>query len=174
MSYYTQLQVNWNDLDRASGDISVEDVLSAAKGFVREHDWSEDLLVDLRSACNLSTLGPPGFNRALSYGIIDLMEHVSRELPDVTFFVKGSGEEFWDIWVREFRNGAPVAERGPFDELGAPIPEELREVVAARGPLYEFGSPTPQEPLASDGEAAQASDMRKHQRRSWLSRLLNP
>ena len=125
MGLQTQLSLSWNDSEHASGSLSVERVIDAARTFVIRQNWSEDVLTDLRDSMSTNGLGPPAFNRVLSYGVIELLRSVSEQIPDVVFYAKGAGEEFWDIWFREFKAGSELRGSGPFDEHEAPIPEEL-------------------------------------------------
>jgi len=155
MSYYIQLSLSWNDSDHNKGSVQTDHVVDAARSFVLKQQWSEHVLEDLRDSCGSELLGRPGFKSVMSFGVIELLRSVSQQLPDVTFYAKGAGEEFGDIWLREYRAGVVVKENGPFDEYTAPIPEEL---------------------LAQAKAAVAAEDdrMAKSQKKShWLSKLLN-
>ena len=56
-----------------------------------------------------------------------LMEHVCAGFPGITFYVRGMGEEFSDVWIRLFKGGKTIARIGPFDEELESALEENRE-----------------------------------------------
>lgn len=116
MSYYTQLSLTWNDADYSRGELTADDIVEAARGFVAESNWSEHVLIDLREACGASdVLGAPGFNKVRADGVIELVAQASSKLPGVIMYAKGSGEEFGDMWMRKFLNGEALVAIGPFD-----------------------------------------------------------
>ncbi|MDT8999505.1 hypothetical protein RQP53_09525 [Paucibacter sp. APW11] len=155
MGFHTQLSLYWDDADYAKGTLSTEQVIDAARVFIAEMDWSEDVLKDLRASCERNWLGEPAFNGVMSYGLIALIESISKQLPDITFYAKGSGEEHWDIWSRTFRAGVEQQSHGPFDADLPPIPEELiAQAKAAHAAATE-----------RQAKAIQSN------RRGWLSRL---
>jgi hypothetical protein len=154
MSYYTQLSLSWNDADYARGTLTVDAIADAAKGFLAEHHWSEDVIGDLRQSCEFVTLGPPGFNSAYADGVIQLIEHISKQFPEVVFYAKGAGEEFHDIWIREFKGGEVTVQRGPFDELAPPPSPELMEA------FLKFK------------EESAAQEQRKRKDKPWWKRIL--
>jgi hypothetical protein len=117
MSYYTQLAINWDDSDYTTGSMTPELVVESAKPFIAELGWSEDGLDDLRKSCMSDCLGQPGFKNCYADGVIALIQYVSSQFPTVVFYAKGAGEEFHDLWIREFKGGAVLVERGPFYEL---------------------------------------------------------
>jgi len=121
MSYYSQLQLSWDDSDCSKGNVTGEMLADLALRFARENNWSEEVSSDLKVACESDHLSNLGFNKAHAFGIIDLLAYISSNLPDVTFYAKGSGEEFFDIWVRVFRGGIATAQHGPFE----PDPESM-------------------------------------------------
>ena len=123
MSYYTRLELTWDDANRAAGSLEEGHVVSAAESFVRGSGWSTDVLNDLRFAATGQGFANPGFNKLYSPGVIALVEHISRQHPDVTFFARGIGEEPWDMWFREFRSGRVVKQFGPFDGVESSEPE---------------------------------------------------
>ena len=137
MTYYTQLSLTWNDGDHVAGTLKVDQVVAAAQKFVTENKWSEDCLEDLRRSCETVCLGNVGFNRAMSLGVIELVRSISEQISDVTFYAKGSGEEFWDIWIREYRAGKIIVEFGPFEVCAEPIPEELIAQAKAAAAIHQ-------------------------------------
>lgn len=130
MSYYVQLQLTWEEDVAARRPVDLERIVQAAKAVANECGWSEDILDDVRTACASPMLAPPGFKGLQAYGVIHLVREISRRIPEATFHARGCGEVQSDLWIRTFRAGQTTVERGPFDELEAPIPEEL--LVAAK------------------------------------------
>lgn len=116
MSYYTRFEITWDDGDRAKGDITEDQIVAAARTFVLENDWSEDVLSDLRDA--LRGFGEPGIANLPSYFIEQMAVYISKSIPDVTFYARAMGEEFADVWIREIRDGEVALARGPFDVEG--------------------------------------------------------
>ena len=115
MSYYTRLELTWNDSDCTKGTLDVKDIILVAQQCIDDNGWSTDVLKDLEQSTISDGLSNFGFNGLYSFGIIALIQHVSRHIPDVTFFARGVGEEFSDIWLREVRAGVIVKEFGPLE-----------------------------------------------------------
>lgn len=116
MSYYTRFEVTWDDSDWAKGNIAEEQIIAAARPFILGNDWSEDVLNDLRDA--LRGFGQPGMAKLPSYCIEQMAVHISRSIPDVTFYARAMGENFADVWIRQIRDGKVTLARGPFDVKG--------------------------------------------------------
>ncbi len=133
MSYYTQLQLTWEDDGASLERLEVDRIVEAAAAVASEMNWSADILGDVRSACDSSILSPPGFNDLQAHGVIHLVREISSKFPEATFYAKGCGEAHWDVWIRTFRAGQVMLERGPFDELEPPMPEELLASAKAAG-----------------------------------------
>jgi hypothetical protein len=114
MSYYSQLQLSWDDSDFPQGNLTVEMLGEIASEFANTNNWSQEIVSDLKGACESEQLGDLGFNNAYSHGINELLEFVSKKFPEVTFYAKGSGEEFLDIWIRVYRGGFATMQFGPF------------------------------------------------------------
>jgi hypothetical protein len=116
MSYYTFTQISWNDSERSQGDITSEQVLTCARSYLRLIDWPQDAARDLESGLLNHGRIDPGFNQLRGDQIIDMFRNISESLRDVTFFVRGMGEEVFDIWAASVRDGEIVTQHGPFDE----------------------------------------------------------
>ena len=109
MSYYTRVSFEFSDEPPTADEVSpivrswlqaqnlyaVDDVLS---DFVR--GWTES---------------QTDFNGLVSQDIEGLMTAVSVRYPDLGFYVRGMGEEFKDVWLRQFKSGETVYAVGPFD-----------------------------------------------------------
>ncbi len=116
MSYYTILELTWDDADHPRGSITARDIVQAAAPYVEANGWHSDVLKDVEAATRGFGLSSPGFNGIPGFALADLLLQVSRELPQVTFLARGVGEEFGDLWLRRFRAGEPLEEAGPFGE----------------------------------------------------------
>jgi hypothetical protein len=114
MSYYTLLELAWDDSDYFKGNVSAEEIVAAAAPYVERSGWHPGVLNDLRAAMHGFGSSTPGFNRIPGFALVDMLRHISKSLPDVTFFARGIGEEFGDIWLRRFRDGELLASIGPF------------------------------------------------------------
>lgn len=115
MSYYTRVEI---ELERGDGRVvDVEAIVARAEAYVQEAGYHEDVLSDLRAALTGDGNHGAGFNNMRSDLIIDLIAFLSREFPETSFFVRGTGEELHDVWLREFRGGLITFCRGPWDEV---------------------------------------------------------
>ncbi len=59
--------------------------------------------------------GETVFNKIYSVNIEALMVFVSAQYPRIRFYVRGMGEEFDDVWLRQFEGGKTVFSLGPFE-----------------------------------------------------------
>jgi|SRR5581483_1678768 hypothetical protein len=119
MSYYTVLQLSWDDSDYPKGNIGAQDVVSAAAAYVARNGWHLDVLKDLEGA---ATAGfgnhAAGWKNIPGFALVRMLQHVSTQLPQVTFFARGIGEEFHDLWLVQIRAGEIQEKSGPFaDDL---------------------------------------------------------
>lgn len=112
MSYYTRVHINRDDLETASTD----GIIDAVGYYIQNVGWSEDLLADLRESLDGSDCDGALVNKLWCPEIEDMMLYISRAFPTVGFGARGFGEEFRDIWIREFRDGKVTFAHGPFDE----------------------------------------------------------
>ena len=60
--------------------------------------------------------GQTDFNGLVSQDIEGLMACVSAQYPRIRFYVRGMGEEFSDVWLRQFEGGKTVFKLGPFEQ----------------------------------------------------------
>jgi len=74
----------------------------------------EDVLQDFRRGW---TEGHADFSDLVSQDIEGLMANLSAKHSGIRFYVRGMGEEFNDVWLRQFEAGEIVFRVGPF-ELG--------------------------------------------------------
>src|SRR5690242_12588923 len=47
----------------------------------------------------------PGWRNIPGFALVRMLQHVSTQLPQVTFFARGIGEEFHDLWLVQIRAG---------------------------------------------------------------------
>lgn len=113
MSYYTRLEVDWDD---TRGAVAETDIIAAAESFVARSGLHKDVLSDLKDALRGFNNGDIGFNRVPGFLIERMMLHVSAAIPDATFYVRAVGEEFNDVWMRRIHAGKIVFAQGPFAE----------------------------------------------------------
>jgi hypothetical protein len=107
MSYYTRVEFLFED--------EVPDVEAVAE-CVRAHFDAEQYGVDniiseLRRGWEE---GSAEFNRMESSDIDGLMNRISARFPEIRFCVRGSGEEWRDVWLREYERGSATFSVGPF------------------------------------------------------------
>ncbi|MFO1250845.1 MAG: hypothetical protein U1E77_06810 [Inhella sp.] len=116
MSYYTRLELTWDDRGRSAGELSADQVLEAARPLVVAKDWGVDyFLADLRESALGGGLDRQAFNRIEALELIEVLQGVSYAFPDVHFYVRGIGEEHFDSWARHFLAGEVRWGFGPFD-----------------------------------------------------------
>jgi hypothetical protein len=115
MSYYTRLELQWDDADHASGSLTPQLIAEAAESFVVRNGWSLDVLKDLQTSAEGKGLDRPGYNSIYTESLIAILREGSLAFPAVTFFARGVGEEMFDTWGRDFRAGEVHREFGPFE-----------------------------------------------------------
>jgi len=120
VSYYTRLDFFWDDGDRASGSLTAEDVMTAARKDFDKFGWSMDVLDDLQVAAEGRGLDSIGFSD-IGLGLVDLLREISSAIPKVTFYARGVGEDVFDIWIRQLRSGEVIWEIGPFEPPALPV-----------------------------------------------------
>ncbi|WP_437187455.1 hypothetical protein SH668x_000851 [Planctomicrobium sp. SH668] len=110
MSYYTCVKFEFSDEPPAVNDVGkVARSWLAAQNRYAVDDVLEDFLRGW-------TEGQTDFNGLASQDVEELMTHVSAEYPDIRFYVRGMGEEFSDVWLRQFEGGKVYYTLGPFEE----------------------------------------------------------
>ena len=118
MSYYTDIEFTFSDGEPPE----IEAILARARPYLESHERAysvEDGLEDLQRGLQEER---GDFKGIWSDDIVGLMGHVSAGFPGVTFFVRGMGEEYADIWLRVFKDGEVVFQVGPFeDELDSAL-----------------------------------------------------
>jgi hypothetical protein len=116
MSYYTRLELDWDDSDHPKGSLTANEIAEAAREYARASDWGiDDVLADLRESASGNGLDHPGYNRITPSGLIEMLATISRTFPQVTFYARGIGEEYFETWARHLRAGQILWEFGPFE-----------------------------------------------------------
>lgn len=114
MSYYTRLDLSWDDTDYARGSLTAEDIVAAAANDFDKFGWSADVLDDLQLAAEGRGLDNIGFSD-IGVGLVDLLRDISSAIPSVTFYARGIGEDVFDTWICQLRGGEIIWQAGPFD-----------------------------------------------------------
>ena len=112
MSYYTRVHIFRDD----EHDAPTEAILNTARDYVRKQGWHEDIVADLRESLEGCECDGATVNKLWCPEIEGMMLHISRTFPTVRFGARGFGEEFRDIWIREFRGGKVTFAQGPYGE----------------------------------------------------------
>jgi hypothetical protein len=115
MSYYTRLELQWDDADYALRSLAPEQVSRAAEKFVISNEWGLDVLKDLQASCEGQGLDRLGYNRIGADALTAMLCEVSRAFPAVKFYARGVGEEIFDTWARNIVGGEITWEFGPFE-----------------------------------------------------------
>ena len=55
------------------------------------------------------------FNGLDAATVIGLFDEIARQFPFIRFYVRGIGEDFSNMWLREYYNGVTVFAAGPFE-----------------------------------------------------------
>ena len=108
MSYYTYVDIQMSD------EVDAEVILGHARSYLDAQGiYSvEHVLEDLKAAI----LQGNGLFKGMTCDDFErLMESLSAAIPSVRFFVRGMGEDFPDVWLRQFAGGKSTNPIGPFD-----------------------------------------------------------
>ncbi|WP_066803345.1 hypothetical protein [Moraxella oblonga] len=117
MSYYTMVAFTWDDREyqaKHNQPFSFELVKPIAEEWAIEYDCSvEGVLEDLEIM--MKGTWSTGFNGLYAGLILNLFDTISEKFPDVRFIVRGMGEEYTDLWLRELLAGKCLFGVGPFE-----------------------------------------------------------
>jgi hypothetical protein len=110
VSYYTRITFDFSDVPPGAEEAStvVRSWLMAQNLYA-----VDDVLADFLRGW---TDGYTEFSDLVSQDIEGLMQAVSVQYPTIRFYVRGMGENFNDVWLRQFQNGKIVFTLGPFAE----------------------------------------------------------
>jgi hypothetical protein len=109
VSYYTRVTIEFS-----ADPPGVDEALTAARAWlVAQRAYAVDaVLSDLRRGW---TEGQTEFSDLVCQDVEGLMGAVSAQHPGIRFYVRGMGEEFTDVWLRQFESGRVVFAVGPFE-----------------------------------------------------------
>ena len=114
MSYYTQVEFHF-----ASKVPSFAVIEECARAHFDGQGYAVEAILDiLRDGWDD---GKAEFNRMHCADFEGLMRHVSSRFPEQHMAVRGSGEEWRDLWLREFVGGELVFGVGPFLDGDKPV-----------------------------------------------------
>ena len=113
MGYYTRLELQWNNADNRRKPFELSDADSVITNWLNQHNLSHDVLMDWHTLQE----EPFGycFNSLSKNQLIELLETIAAAFPYVHFYARGMGEEFSDVWLREFDQGKAIKSIGPFE-----------------------------------------------------------
>ena len=108
----TRLELNWDDREsRNKLDITSVQAVAAV--------WLADTKASRHAAMDIETVVDEPFSFAFNgldaATVIGLFDEIARQFPTVRFYVRGIGEDFSNMWLREYFGGATVFAAGPFD-----------------------------------------------------------
>ena len=109
MSYYTRVTFEFSD---APPDI--DEIASAARSWLTDQELYavDDVLEDLLRAW---TDGETDFTDLRSEDFEGLMTFLSSRHPGIRFYIRGMGEDYFDVWLRQFQDGQTVFTMGPIE-----------------------------------------------------------
>ena len=109
MSYTTRVMFEFSD------EVPSDAVTAAARAYLdRQNLYAvDDVLQDLLRGWDS---GSTEFNGLVVKDIEGLMSEISSAFPAVRFYVRGMGEEYADVWLRQFEGGNIVHAIGPFED----------------------------------------------------------
>ncbi|MGB4881941.1 MAG: hypothetical protein WBO82_02730 [Neisseria sp.] len=112
MGYYTRLELQWDNTDKRHQPFTLSDANYVITQWLNERSLSNDVLMDWHTLQE----EPFGycFNSLSKNQLIELLEIIASAFPHVHFYARGMGEDFTDVWLREFANGKVIKSIGPF------------------------------------------------------------
>jgi hypothetical protein len=111
MSYYTRVTFEFSDEPPP-----VESASQAVRAYLQPLNvYAVDyVLEDFRKGW---TEGSTEFNGLVAQDVEGIMKAVSLAFPEMQFYVRGMGEEYLDVWLRQFENGKILHSVGPFEGI---------------------------------------------------------
>ena len=110
MSYFTHVDFQFSDELPA-----MPAILDTARVYLtaQAHYSVDDVLDSLgRGLADGNFL----FKGLVSQDFDGLMTAISAAFPSIRFYVRGMGEEYGDVWLRQFEGGKAIARTGPFED----------------------------------------------------------
>ena len=111
MSWYT-----WVDFDYIyseelgeTPEFDLEQARAEIELLVISNKYHRDVAKDI---CDLVTKKEASF-KLISYAVIELLSGLAEKYPQISFAVRGRGEDIRDIWLREYAGGKNILALGP-------------------------------------------------------------
>ena len=113
MTCMTRLEFNWDDSESEKGQLDVVSIQAVVAV------WLADKAVHKYAVMDIETVLDEPFSFAFdgldTEELIALFDEIARQFPDVRFYVRGVGESFNNMWLREYYDGETVFSAGPFE-----------------------------------------------------------
>jgi hypothetical protein len=113
LSYYTRVTFAFSEVEPPG----VDDVSKIARAWLEAHQDYYAVDAVLGTFLDGWATGEALFKGIDSEDIEGLMASVSAHYPEIYFYVRGMGEDFNDVWLRQFKDGKTMFGLGPFDEV---------------------------------------------------------
>lgn len=110
--YRTRLELRWDDSQYEDGEFSPQKLEPLVAEWLEKHGFDPNTKHDFDA-----TIDEPfsyGFTGMSSEQLIALLANIAQEFPTMHFYVRGAGESFGDMWLREFHNGQIIFSAGPY------------------------------------------------------------
>ncbi|MGF6148113.1 Uncharacterised protein [Kingella potus] len=108
----TRLEINWDD-SRSRSKLDINAVQAVAAVWLADKNASRHAVMDIETVVDEPFSF--AFNGLDTLTVIGLFDEIARQFPAVRFYVRGIGEEFSNMWLREYFNGEAVFSAGPFE-----------------------------------------------------------
>ncbi len=90
-------------------EFDIEDARAEIELMVSANKYHAHVAGDI---CDLITKKKASF-KIISYAAIELFSILAARFPDISFAVRGRGEDIRDIWLREYEGGKTTFALGP-------------------------------------------------------------
>lgn len=111
MSWYTFVDFDYiySEEHGASPEFDLEHARAGIELLVAGNKYHHHVAQDI---CDLVTKKQATF-KLISYAVIELFSKLATEYPEVSFAVRGRGEDIRDVWLREYAGGKNILALGP-------------------------------------------------------------
>lgn len=115
MSWWTWVDFDYIDREEIGNtrEFDIEHVRAEIESIVDSQRYHRDVAKD---TCELIAEKHAAF-KINSFGVIELFSVLAARFPDVSFAIRGRGEDMRDIWIREFAGGRNTFTFGPPDDF---------------------------------------------------------
>lgn len=108
----TRLEFNWDD-SQSRKKLDMTAVQAVAAVWLADKNASRHAVMDLETVVDEPFSF--AFNGLDAATVIGLFDEIARQFPFIRFYVRGIGEDFSNMWLREYYNGVTVFAAGPFE-----------------------------------------------------------